>query len=211
MNFELASIGCVCSLVGGQLADALPDYREAKMISETIPYLAMGEKMRRSAWNPALKSLMLGLALVWICSGCSHLERITQPNSQASPVEDPAAKERKSFDHRVKWQGESLSIIAQWYTGDSTNWKALAKANPDLNPNLIRIGDRIVIPRNLIENEKPMPRDFLPASTRETGEAQVSATDETAPGKQKLEREQLELLDEVWDVSLDAKTEDHSQ
>lgn len=199
------------SLVGWQLADALPDYRKAKMISETIPYLAMGEKMRRTAWNPTLKSLMVGLALVWICSGCSHLERITQPKSQGSPVEDLAAKEHKSFDHRVKWPGESLSIIAKWYTGDSTNWKALAKANPDLNPNLIRIGDSIVIPGSLIENEKPMPRDFLPSSTRKTGKAKVSTTNETAPEKQKLEREQLELLDEVWDVSLDSKSEDHSQ
>ena len=201
----------MCSLVGQQLADVLPDYREGKMISETIPYLMMGEKMRRTAWNPALKSLMLGLALLWICSGCSHLARITQPKAQDSPVEDLATKEHKSFDHRVKWPGESLSIIAKWYTGDSTNWKALAKANPDLSPNLIRIGDTIVIPKSLIENEKPMPRDFLPSSTRKTGKAEVSETAEIAPEKQKLEREQLELLDEVWDVSLDPKSEDQSQ
>jgi hypothetical protein len=201
----------VCSLVGQQLADFLPDYREGKMISETIPYLMISEKMRRTAWNPALESLMLGLAVLWICSGCSHLERITQPKAQDSAVEDLAAKEHKSFDHRVKWPGESLSIIAKWYTGDSTNWKALAKANPDLNPNLIRIGDRILIPESLIENEEPMPRDFLPSSTRKTGKAKVSAITETAPEEQKLEREQLELLDEVWDVSLDPKSEEHSQ
>ena len=39
------------------------------------------------------------------------------------------------FEHRVKWSGETLSLIAKWYTGSYGNWKAIAQANSGLNPN----------------------------------------------------------------------------
>ena len=44
--------------------------------------------------------------------------------------------------HKVRYSGETLSIIAEWYTGDVGNWRALAKANSRLNPNHIKIGIR---------------------------------------------------------------------
>ena len=168
-----------------------------------ISYLEMDAKMIRNVWNNALRTLMMGIALLWLCGGCAHLERIIQPKSESPSVEDPQAPEPNPFVHEVQWPGESLSIIAKWYTGDGTNWKALAKANTGLNPNLIRIGDRIVIPRSILENEKQMPRDFLPSSSQRTEETRTPGTDEAASGNQELGREQLELLDEVWDVSLE--------
>ena len=145
--------------------------------------------MRSTMWHAASKGLVVGLALLWLCGCCTHLEKIFQPIlGKSSSGKAETASESNPFVHKVKWPGESLSIIAKWYTGDSKNWKALAKTNPDLNPNLIRIGDNIEIPQGLLKKDEPMPRYFMYESSE----------------KSKLEREQLELLDEVWDVSLDS-------
>jgi len=74
----------------------------------------------------------------------------------ASPIPSP-----NFYVHRVRWKGETLFIIANWYTGSGQNWKALFKANPELNPNLMLINDNIVIPGHLIKTRKPMPLSFL--------------------------------------------------
>ena len=65
------------------------------------------------------------------------------------------------YYHSIHWSGETLSIIAAWYTGDGNNWKALAKANPHLNPNLISWGDEILIPQTLLKTREPMPKTFV--------------------------------------------------
>lgn len=65
------------------------------------------------------------------------------------------------FEHKVLWPGETISVIAKWYTGSVKNWKALANANPKLNPKQITIGDSIFIPETLLTSRKPMPLSFL--------------------------------------------------
>ena len=79
-----------------------------------------------------------------------------------------AGKDTKSsyHYHKVKYQGESLSIIAKWYTGDVKNWRSVAKVNPQLDPNRITVGDKIRIPNKLLRTQKPMPRSFVVASTK---------------------------------------------
>lgn len=79
------------------------------------------------------------------------------------------------FVHQVKWPNESLSIIAKWYTGSLMNWKALAKANPDMKPTVIHKGDRIRIPVNMLKTRDPMPEAFvdeLIRSLKKKGSAQ---------------------------------------
>ena len=46
----------------------------------------------------------------------------------------PVTPKKTSFVHMVQWSGETLPIIAKWYTGDSDNWQFLADANPNINP-----------------------------------------------------------------------------
>lgn len=65
------------------------------------------------------------------------------------------------FEHRVKWSGETLSLIAKWYTGSYGNWKAIAQANPGLNPNRIAVGDTIKIPPEMMKTQKPLPRKVV--------------------------------------------------
>ena len=73
---------------------------------------------------------------------------------------EPLPPERY-YVHRVKWDGETLSIISGWYTGDIENWRALAKANPKLNPSRIYVGDKIRIPETLMKTRKRMPLEYL--------------------------------------------------
>ncbi len=70
------------------------------------------------------------------------------------------------YYHKVKYPGESLSIIAKWYTGEVENWRALTKANPKLEPNRITVGDKIRIPNKLLHTQKPMPRSFVVGSAK---------------------------------------------
>ena len=65
------------------------------------------------------------------------------------------------FEHRVKWPGETLSLIAKWYTGSYGNWKAIVPANPGLNPNRIAVGDVINIPPEMMKTKKPLPRKVV--------------------------------------------------
>ena len=78
------------------------------------------------------------------------------------PTEAFAAQHRVHyFVHQVRWRGETLSLIAKWYTGHYGNWRALAKANPDLNPNHIVLGNRIHIPPEMMKTEKRLPRKVV--------------------------------------------------
>jgi hypothetical protein len=61
----------------------------------------------------------------------------------------------------VQWPGESLSIIAKWYTGDYRNWRPLLDNTPSLAGTRIVVGDRVRIPRSMIRNAAPMPRSFV--------------------------------------------------
>ena len=70
-------------------------------------------------------------------------------------------KEPPYLVHTVKWPGETLALIAKWYTGDTENWRAIAKANPKLDPRRIRLGSQIQIPSELLKNREPMPREFV--------------------------------------------------
>ncbi|MCR4308564.1 MAG: hypothetical protein NUW14_00855 [Deltaproteobacteria bacterium] len=63
--------------------------------------------------------------------------------------------------HRVRYPGESVSIIAGWYTGEIDNWKVLAEVNPGLNPNVINEGMKINIPESMLKKREPMTREYV--------------------------------------------------
>jgi len=72
----------------------------------------------------------------------------------------PATREyyKDFYKHTVRWPGESLSLIAKWYTGAHKNWRKLAEANPRIKPNLIKPGYIILIPPALLKTRKPLPQ-----------------------------------------------------
>jgi len=65
---------------------------------------------------------------------------------------------RDFYKHTVTWPGETLSLIASWYTGSSRNWRKLAAANPGLNPDRIKGGNVIYIPPALLKTRVPLPQ-----------------------------------------------------
>ncbi len=86
----------------------------------------------------------------------------TGPGVTTAPVAKPKpSPETAYFVHTVKWRGESVSIIAGWYTGDIQNWKILRDHNPDINPNRIFEGNKIRIPEYLMKNKAPMTKEYV--------------------------------------------------
>jgi hypothetical protein len=83
-----------------------------------------------------------------------------KPVPKATLEATPKPKET-SYVHTVKWSGETISIIADWYTGDIEKWKALAQANPNIKANRILAGNKILIPEILMKTREPMPKQFV--------------------------------------------------
>lgn len=73
----------------------------------------------------------------------------------------PAKPKRPHFEHIVRWPGETLQIIAAWYTGDSKNWSFLADANPQIDSRNVLAGSIIYVPEILLKKRKPLPKAFV--------------------------------------------------
>ena len=115
--------------------------------------------MRCSGWPVTYKWLVC-LAILLIFSGCAQMKTFFKSDGDSAEVKQ-AGKSTSYYAHKVRWEGETLSLIAKWYTGKFENWRGIVKANPKLNPNRMYIGCKILIPEDLVENRKPMPQEFL--------------------------------------------------
>ncbi len=133
--------------------------------------------------------VLLVLSFIWILNCCAYQHPPLQPAPEVPPapveikpetpvavpdtpaleIPTPAEPEPRFYLHKVRWPEETLSHIAKWYTGTVKNWKAIAKANPELDPKKIDTGDTISIPEDLLTSRKPMPLSFMRASVRKKG------------------------------------------
>jgi len=106
----------------------------------------------------------LATILLLLGSGCTQL--VTTGNSApptATPIQEQIAEDMEnglSYLHQVQRRGETLILIAKWYTGSGNNWRAIARANPELEPRRIVLGERIRIPDRLLRTRKAMPADY---------------------------------------------------
>ncbi len=104
------------------------------------------------------------LVSLCILAGCTQVRELRERVLPSEEEKSEASKPRKGtayYIHKVKWNGESLSIIAKWYTGSLENWKVLAKINPGIDPSLIHIGQEVRIPEDLLNTRKSMPESFV--------------------------------------------------
>ena len=118
-----------------------------------------------SSFSKAVIKILFITITLWMVTGCTQVHR---PSDSAS-VSREALKEPPPSDfyvHKVRWSGETLSVITQWYTGTYKKWPTVAKANPSLDPNKISKGDEILIPIDLLKTNEPMPHEFLRTSSR---------------------------------------------
>jgi len=88
------------------------------------------------------------------------------PPREAAPLpSEKSLLDETYFTHTVKHSGETISIIAAWYTGDLDNWKVLAEVMTKNNPNAdikrIYVGNKILIPENLLKTRETMPLEFV--------------------------------------------------
>jgi hypothetical protein len=96
------------------------------------------------------------------------------PPVQSNP---DATQQPVYFNHTVKYAGETLAMIAGWYTGNSKNWEIILQHNPGLDVKRIRIGDVILIPQELVVKSDPLPEKLVKGVKKPTD----IATPQTVP------------------------------
>lgn len=95
-----------------------------------------------------------------------------QPILQIDEEEEPKKKEvilevdkkeetPKTFIHTVKYRGETLSLIAKWYTGDLLNWKKIHAVNPNIIETRMQIGDKITIPIEMMNSFILLTKEYV--------------------------------------------------
>lgn len=93
---------------------------------------------------------MFALVVLLAATACGR----QAPPPPQEPVEPPKPQ---LLEHVVQYRGETLGLIARWYTGKTTNWQAIVEANPGLRPERINLGDTIMIPSEIVTNSEPLP------------------------------------------------------
>jgi hypothetical protein len=81
-------------------------------------------------------------------------------------IEEAEVSPRGDIVHYVSFSGETLSIIARWYTLDVRNTGRISRINSLNNPSRLDIGDSIVIPSYLVKNKKMLTETSLKAVSR---------------------------------------------
>jgi hypothetical protein len=67
--------------------------------------------------------------------------------------------------HTVRYPGEHLFLISQWYTGNGHNWQEIKRHNPDLKPEAIHLGQQIRIPAQMVRRGIPLKQSAVAAHT----------------------------------------------
>ena len=78
---------------------------------------------------------------------------------------DHRSSATETFQHVVQ-PGETLGIIADWYTGRSSNWKQIVDVNPGLRPERMRVGQIVLIPRSILIKDTPIPKGYSSAKKK---------------------------------------------
>ncbi len=125
----------------------------------------------------------LRVIALWYTGKAENAKRLAQANPKIHPsririgsriyIQPELLKTRKPmsaaftkkylptyYEHEVHWPGETLSVISKWYTGKYQNWKKLVNHNPELNPNRIKIGQKVYLPKGLLKTREPLPQKF---------------------------------------------------
>lgn len=71
-----------------------------------------------------------------------------------------------ALHHTVTFPGESLSVVASWYTASVSNISAIAKANKISRDGGLRLGQVVIIPAKLLKNKRPLSLSYLKNALR---------------------------------------------
>lgn len=111
-----------------------------------------------------LISLICG-SILFFLYGCAPIQTDTERvEPQVKDVTENTAPllppKEKYFTHTIRWKGEKIVTIAEWYTGSEKNWLKIIEANPTVDPKQIKVGDSILIPEDLMKTHKLMPLTY---------------------------------------------------
>lgn len=98
---------------------------------------------------------------------------------EKKPVAPPTPQQQYLF-HTISYPGETLGIIASWYTGNVQNWTVIRNANPELDPTKLRLGSVVRIPRGLVVKDAPLPKSAV-GSTSKAARAQDPSLNPNQP------------------------------
>lgn len=141
-------------------APAVSKNHHAHGFSSSGEFTATRDRSNRAA---ALAMAFCSIALIaigFVIVGASlRNSSFANANANIEIAENTTAVKAQAefITHTVRYRGETLSRIASWYTGDAKNWKELVKANPDLKPERIAIGQTLRLPRQIIKRSDEMP------------------------------------------------------
>lgn len=133
--------------------------------------------VKRTLGRGRLAAAFLPAAVGFLSLLAHPTAAVTAAHAQVSVFEEPGENAPQSYAadqdvylHTVQWPGESLTLIAAWYTGDPGNWTLLAAVNGGADTDAVRPNEVILIPKALLTTETPMPRVFVDFYTqRDTG------------------------------------------
>ena len=135
--------------------------------------------MKRTPFFPMLLFFFVGGFLAAFLAGCAVLgETSGQSYDDTGP---------EVYTHTVEWLGETLPMIAQWYTGNKDNGKILAKANRHIAAEHLAVGDQVLIPLELVKNNKSMPMEFLSTFNAKSRIDQKKSSSKAKPMPEKKE------------------------
>jgi LysM domain len=121
--------------------------------------------------SEVIRSLLVIAALIYMV-GCTRPQTAAREESTPPSVpprisqemlnsllrqNGPKSPGTKLWAHKVRHRRETLFSIAQWYTGSGDHWPQLIKANPNIDPKRIHVGDTVLIPEDLLITRRPMP------------------------------------------------------
>ncbi len=91
---------------------------------------------------------VMSCALFFLASGCAQLESSPRYSQNS---------EDQFLKHIVAADGETLSAIALWYTGEVKNWRSVYVKAQSGKLTQLRSGDSVLIPRSLVIRPGPVP------------------------------------------------------
>lgn len=145
----------------------------------------MGENKKTMNFISGRILLSTAAALTLFCSfGCV--------SASPEPVVEVVEVQAEPYlFHTIQHSGETLGLIASWYTGKSANWTAIQDANPKLKPHALKLGTVVRIPAPLLTRYDSLPESVVAKSilANPLPEASVEVS-ESAPGAEVSSPEQ---------------------
>ncbi len=122
--------------------------------------------------------LLWAISLAMVLSGCASMSHDEIKGAVKKPA--PVLEEPTYIFHRVM-AGETMSTIAQYYTGKQSMWREIADANPGLSPFDLKKDQIVKVPMAIATAHKEQPTHSTARKPKRTTKKGSEA--EAAPSK----------------------------